>query len=122
MPSILKRPRPHIINEPRLGEIRLQWWREVLASGRRGAQDPVSAALLATIAANRLPVSAAGQPDRGPALISITIHALDNDLEGYCGETCSVLFRLSAAILATRDRSRAKAIADASGHAALPMR
>jgi phytoene synthase len=43
---------------PMAGEIRLQWWSEALAGGRRGevAGSPVAAALLTTIARHRLPV------------------------------------------------------------------
>src|SRR6476620_11666842 len=42
--------------EPMPGEIRLQWWREVLEGERSGeaAANPVAASLLATLARNRL--------------------------------------------------------------------
>ena len=45
-----------LAREPMPGEIRLQWWREVLEGGRAGeaAANPVSAALLATLARHRL--------------------------------------------------------------------
>jgi 15-cis-phytoene synthase len=44
--------------EPVAGEVRLQWWREVLADGRKGeaAGHPVARALLDVIAHYRLPV------------------------------------------------------------------
>jgi phytoene synthase len=45
-----------LAREPMPGEIRLQWWREVLEGERAGeaAANPVSAALLATLARDRL--------------------------------------------------------------------
>jgi phytoene synthase len=48
-----------LAREPMPGEIRLQWWREVLAGARAGeaAANPVSAALLATLAEYRLPAA-----------------------------------------------------------------
>ena len=47
-----------LAREPMAGEIRLQWWREVIAGTRPGeaAAHPVAAALLETIARHRLPV------------------------------------------------------------------
>ena len=47
------------VREPMAGEIRLQWWREVL-EGKRGeeaAAHPVAAALLKAVADHHLPVS-----------------------------------------------------------------
>ena len=91
------------VSAPLPGEIRLQWWRDVLdgeAAGEAGG-NPVAAALLAAIEANRLP---------GRALIAlIDARVFDlyddpmpspNDLEGYCGETSSALIRLAGLILA----------------------
>lgn len=110
-----------VISEPRLGEIRLQWWREVLEGERagEGAQNPVSAALLETMTACRLPAA--------PLVNLIEARRFDlyadpmpslNDLEGYCGETCSVLFRLAAMIIGDpASDPDAAAIADAAGHA-----
>lgn len=45
-----------LAREPMPGEIRLQWWREVLEGGRAGeaAANPVAASLLATLARHRL--------------------------------------------------------------------
>src|SRR5262245_23549166 len=47
-----------LAREPMPGEIRLQWWREVLEGQRTGeaAANPVSAALLATLFRHRLAV------------------------------------------------------------------
>jgi len=108
---------PHIISDPRLGEIRLQWWREVLEGTRSGeaALNPVSAALLAAISERRLPAQ---------ALIDLVeAHRFDlyadpmptlNDLEGWCGETSSALFRLASMVLSDGAENGS---ADASGHA-----
>src|SRR5687767_376781 len=59
------------VREPMAGEIRLQWWRDVLAGERSGeaAANPVAAALTATIARFALPA---------PRLIDlIEAHAFD---------------------------------------------
>src|SRR5262249_19947316 len=46
-----------VVHEPVAGEIRLQWWSDVLDDAGRGevAAHPVAAALLATITRYRLP-------------------------------------------------------------------
>jgi phytoene synthase len=105
------------VREPLAGEMRLEWWREALAGPRRGEAmaNPVAAALSDTIERFGLP---------SPAFDNLlTARAFDlyddpmpslNDLEGYCGETCSMLFRLGALILA---RGRDLGGADAAGHA-----
>jgi phytoene synthase len=104
------------IREPLPGEIRLQWWRDVLAAPE-GAGDghPVAAALVRAIDANGLPRAAFDNyldarifdlyddpmPSRG-------------DLEGYCGETASAIIQLAALIL---DRNSAPDHAELAGHA-----
>jgi 15-cis-phytoene synthase len=105
-----------IISEPRLGEIRLQWWREALEGERAEAgSHPVAAALLDTRRRFNLP--------EAPFLALIEAREFDlwNDpapslawLEGYCGETASSLFRLAALILA---EGREPGGVDAAGHA-----
>lgn len=106
-----------LAREPAMGEIRYQWWREVLAGERAGeAQDnPVAAALLATMAAFRLPAK--------PLIDLIDARTFDLyddpmptwlDLEGYAGETSSVLIRLASLILADGED---KGGAEAAGHA-----
>src|SRR5690554_2983254 len=49
-----------IVSEPMPGEIRLQWWREVVSGEREGEgrQHPVAAALLDAVAAYGLPPAA----------------------------------------------------------------
>jgi 15-cis-phytoene synthase len=89
--------------EPMPGEIRLQWWREVLSGERDGeaAAHPVAAALRETLASHNI----AG--DRPAALIDA--HTFDlydepmptlDDLENYAGKTQGALFAMAAEILA----------------------
>jgi 15-cis-phytoene synthase len=85
------------------GEIRLQWWSEVI-SGERAEEagaNPVAAALLSTIESRGLP--------RANLLDLIEAHRFDlyddpmasiADLEAYATRTSSALFALSAQILA----------------------
>lgn len=85
------------------GEIRLQWWTDLLASGgQNGAEgNPVAAELLLTMAFHHLPAAA--------LLRLIEAHIFDvyddqmatlDALEAYCNDTASTLFSLSARILA----------------------
>lgn len=102
--------------EPLAGEIRLQWWRDVIeAGGEAGQGSPVAEALMKTVAAHDLP--------RQPLLDLLEARVFDlyddpmpsrNDLEGYCGETASVVFQLAALIL---DPTAARGAADLAGHA-----
>jgi phytoene synthase len=84
------------------GEIRLQWWREVLQGERHGeaAASPVAASLLSTIERHRLPVNAM------LALLDARRFDLYNDpmrtiaeLEGYALKTASALIAMAAQIL-----------------------
>jgi phytoene synthase len=90
------------VQEPLVGEIRLQWWRDALQGEMRGdvRSNPVAAALDDTIVRFRLP--------RQPFVDLIDARIFDlysdpmlnlNDLEGYCGETASVLVRLASVVL-----------------------
>ncbi|MFC0219171.1 phytoene/squalene synthase family protein [Pseudochelatococcus lubricantis] len=104
------------VSAPLPGEIRLQWWRDVIDAAQSGAQgDPVSEALIATITRFSLPVQAFHD------LIDARVFDLYDDpmpsladLEGYCGETSSALFRLASIVLAD---GRDPGGADAAGHA-----
>lgn len=105
------------VSEPMPGEIRLQWWRDVIASGDReaGAGHPVATALMAAIETYRLPVAAFDN------YLEARIFDLYDDpmpsrtdLEGYCGETASALIQLAALVL---DAPEAPKHAELSGHA-----
>ncbi|MCQ8781767.1 phytoene/squalene synthase family protein [Mangrovibrevibacter kandeliae] len=108
------------VSQPMPGEIRLQWWRDLLrtaagdpAAGGQG--HPVAESLLAAIRAHDLPFDAF---DR---MIEARIFDLYDDpmpsraaFEGYAGDTASALIMLAAMIL---DRDAAPGAADAAGHA-----
>jgi phytoene synthase len=92
-----------VVREPVAGEIRLQWWHDVLGGGGRGevAAHPVAAALLASIARYRLP------PERLKALIEARRFDLYDepmatlaDLEAYADGASASLIALAAQILA----------------------
>lgn len=106
-----------VVSDPMPGEVRLQWWRDELAGQARGDAEghPVAAALRETIARFRLPVEAlvALIDARSFDLYEDPMPSL-GDLEGYCGETASALFRLASLILADGGEAGP---ADAAGHA-----
>lgn len=101
--------------EPILGEIRFQWWRDVL-HGERGADDaPVAGALLDTIARFSLP------PEKLVSLIDARLFDLYDApmpsvaaLEAYAEATAGQLFRLAALIL-----DPAAEVAEAARHAGI---
>lgn len=97
------------------GEIRLQWWREVLTGGSYGAEgSPVANALLETIAAYRLPRSAfETYLDARIGDLYADPFQTRTDLEAYCGETASSIMQIAALIL---DAEAAPGATDAAGH------
>jgi phytoene synthase len=89
------------VSQPLPGEIRMQWWTDMLAGAGHGGVEgnPVAAELLLAIRNWRLPV------ERLSRLIDEHQFDLYNDpmptmaaLEGYINETYSALFSLAAAI------------------------
>jgi 15-cis-phytoene synthase len=95
-----------VAREPMPGEIRLQWWREVVEGGRgeEARAHPVAAALLDTIAHHRLPA----QPFSD--LIDARAFDLYDDpmpsllhAEAYATKTSSAIFELASTILAGSD-------------------
>lgn len=106
-----------LVSEPLPGEVRMQWWRDLLEGEEKGQAQahPVAAALLDAIARYRLPIA----PLTG--LIEARIFDLYDDpmpsrrdLEGYVGETSSALIRLASIVLAN---GRDPGGAAACGHA-----
>ncbi len=114
-----------VISQPLPGEVRLQWWRDVIdAAGPTiagssvegdGPGHPVALALLNTISENHLPKQAFLD------MLEARIYDLYDDLmpgwhdlEGYCGETSSALFRLATLVLSGGAENGA---AEACGHA-----
>ena len=89
------------VREPMAGEIRLQWWRDVLNGERTGEANanPIAAALIDTMARHALPARC--------LLDLIEAHAFDlyddpmptfEALEGYARHTSSTVFDLAARI------------------------
>ncbi|MDX3810024.1 MAG: squalene/phytoene synthase family protein, partial [Bosea sp. (in: a-proteobacteria)] len=106
-----------LVSEPLPGEVRLQWWRDLLEGQPNGEVQahPVAAALLDTVKRYRLPIA----PLTG-LIDARTFDLYDDpmpslrDLEGYAGETASALIQLAGLVLSPE---AAAASADAAGHA-----
>jgi 15-cis-phytoene synthase len=90
------------VSQPLPGEMRLQWWRDMLSGSEHGGVEgnPVAAELLLAIRSYRLPV------ERLSRLIEEHQFDLYNDpmptmaaLEGYISDTSSALFLLAAAVM-----------------------
>jgi 15-cis-phytoene synthase len=90
------------VSQPLPGEMRLQWWRDMLAGQGHGGVEgnPVAAELLSVMRSYRLPV------ERFSRLIDEHLFDLYNDpmptmaaLDGYLNDTSSALFSLAAAIM-----------------------
>ena len=90
------------ISEPLPGEIRLQWWRDVIAAkdASAGAGHPVAEALLAAIERRSLPREAF-QNYLDARIFDLYDDPMPtrDDLEGYCGETAAALIQLSSIVL-----------------------
>lgn len=112
-----------VVREALPGEIRLQWWRDLInnsvdADNDKPADDsghPVANLLLYAIRQYDLPVQAFDDycETRIFDLYNDPMPSR-NDLEGYCGETASVIIQLAAMIL---NPESAKQVTDLSGHA-----
>ncbi|PHP68389.1 phytoene/squalene synthase family protein [Zhengella mangrovi] len=106
------------IREPLAGEIRLQWWRDALATPAAGADagHPVAAAFARVIDDFDLPRASleAYFEARLFDLYDDPMPSL-NDLEGYCGETAGAILQMAATIL---DRPAVDGTGTPAGHAA----
>jgi phytoene synthase len=107
-----------VAREPLPGEIRLQWWSEVLRGERAGeaSANPVASALLTVIERYRLAVPALS------ALIDARCFDLYDDpmarladLEAYAQKTSSALLALAAQILAGAEAEATEAAATPAG-------
>jgi phytoene synthase len=105
------------VREPLPGEIRLQWWRDLLDGKARGdaGGNPIAAALLDTVETYRLPRQTLTD------MIDARIFDLYDDpiadrlaFEGYAGETASALIQLASLVLSPAEAARS---AEAAGHA-----
>ncbi len=106
-----------LVHEPLPGEVRLQYWHDLLEGSAHGstAANPVAAALLIAIETHRLP--------RKTLIDMIEARTFDLyddpmetrlSLEGYAGETASALIQLASLVLSPEEAARS---ADAAGHA-----
>ncbi|MEL7527554.1 MAG: phytoene/squalene synthase family protein [Pseudomonadota bacterium] len=91
-----------VVSEPLPGEVRLQWWRDLLEGTEHGAaaSNPVANALLQTVRTYELPRQGliAMTEARIFDLYDDPMPSL-NDLEGYAGETVSGVIQLACLIL-----------------------
>lgn len=105
------------ITEPMMGEVRLQWWRDLFDGETHGdaRANPIAAALLETVEQHSLAP--------GPFQNMIDARQFDlyddpmpdrNAFEGYAGETACALIQLCVNVLSPE---RAGETSDASGHA-----
>jgi phytoene synthase len=104
------------IHEPLPGEVRLQWWRDVInADGPEETGHPTADALRATIGANHLP-KAAFENMLEARIFDLYDDPMPSrtDLEGYCGETAAALIQLAAMVL---DPVAASGFAELAGRA-----
>lgn len=106
-----------LVREPLPGEVRMQWWRDLLEGKPHGESlaNPVAASLLDAIDAHKLP--------RQTLINMIEARIFDlyddpfvdrNALEGYAGETASALIQLASIVLSPEDAARN---AETAGHA-----
>lgn len=110
-----------VVREALPGEIRLQWWRDLIEGNAPGdiggdsGGNPVAAGLVSAIETYRLP--------RQTLIDMIEARIFDlyddpledrNGLEGYAGETASALIQLASLVLSSEDAARS---AEAAGHA-----
>ncbi|MFC5385997.1 phytoene/squalene synthase family protein [Aquamicrobium segne] len=108
------------IREALPGEVRLQWWRDVLGAPAGEEETgqpvaPVAYALRAAIAQYHLPL-AAFQNYLEARVFDLYDDPMPSrtDLEGYCGETASTIIQLASLML---DASAAQKFSQLAGHA-----
>jgi 15-cis-phytoene synthase len=106
-----------LAREPMPGEIRLQWWRDVLAGQAAEQAGPVASALRATIVRYRLPLAAFTDmiEARSFDLYDDPMGSLA-ELEGYADKTSAALMRLAAQIL---NEGREPGLDQAARHAGI---
>ena len=106
---------PVLVNDAQIGEIRLQWWADTLASPDlgEGSGHPVAEGLTSAIRVHGLPVEALQQMIEARRF-DLYADAMPDmtALEAYFGETQSVLMQLCCLVL---DRSAASSAAQAAG-------
>jgi 15-cis-phytoene synthase len=110
-----------VISDPLPGEIRLQWWREIINGEREGEAtgNLLASGIRDVISKHSLPINAF------EAYFDAKIFEFYNDafpdtlaLEAWCGETGSAILQMAAVIL---DGDAAKSSADISGHGGVAL-
>ncbi len=110
-----------LVKEPLAGEIRIQWWRDVLSYPpiRPAAGNPVAEALLDTVDRFGLPRESLQR------YLDARVGDLYDDLfpdrtafEAYAGETSSTMLQLSALIIAPE---QAPKVVEAAGHGGVAL-
>jgi phytoene synthase len=109
-----------LVKEPMAGEIRLQWWRDLISGDSDGSESgPLAHALKDTITRHNLP------PKPFIDLLDARIFDLYDDpmptvesFELYAGETASSIIQMSLIIAAPGAATRG---ADAAGHAGVAL-
>lgn len=110
---------PYLVSEPMPGEIRIQWWRDLLKSGGNAGSGPLAEALLQVCEQYNLPRD----------VLDNTLEARIFDLyqdpmpdvgtyEGYLGETVSSFLNL---IALAHGLERNSDLADACGHSGVAI-
>ncbi len=111
-----------LVSEPMMGEIRMQWWKDLIGGQQQGdsAGHPVAAALVQTIEDHALP--------RQTLINMIEARQFDlyddpmpdrNTFEGYAGETACALIQLATLILDAENSVTSAAVAGHAGVAQL---
>lgn len=112
---------PFLVTEPQMGEIRLRWWIDTVEQfGDDTMPDhPLAAALVMTVRQYKLPLAGLTRliEARQFDLYADNMPAR-NDLEGYLGETESIVFQLAATIV---DPAAARSTTNASGFAGVAL-
>ena len=110
-----------LVREPLPGEVRLQYWRDLLEGGGHGetAANPVAAELLRVVKEHGLPVAPL------IAMADARIFDLYDDpiettvmFEGYAGETAAALIQLVSLVL---DRTEAERAFNIVGHSGVAL-
>ncbi len=110
---------PSVVSEPMPGEIRIQWWRDLIKSGGNTGSAPLAGALLQVAEKHQLPL------DILDNYLEARIFDLYQDpmpdvgtYEGYLGETVSSFLHM---IALASGIERNTALADACGHAGVAI-
>ena len=108
-----------LIREPLPGEVRLQYWRDLIEGQPHGdsQSNPIAAGIIHAITDHRLPRAALAAMTEARTFDLYDDPMPDrNAFEGYAGETSAALIQLGALIL---DPENARAVSEPAGHAGI---